>query len=64
MNDLNDKNKQNLIRGGLTMKYKTIITLSIGIPILLGGCMNLDTGNHDKNGEKQCLIAMRKLTKI
>ncbi|MEK5502383.1 DUF1672 family protein [Bacillus sp. FSL M8-0168] len=34
------------------MKYKTIITLSIGIPILLGGCMNLDTGNHDKNGEK------------
>ncbi|MFN2745974.1 DUF1672 family protein [Bacillus sp. z60-18] len=34
------------------MKYKKIITLSIGIPILLGGCMNLDVGNHDKNGEK------------
>ncbi|MFN2745972.1 DUF1672 family protein [Bacillus sp. z60-18] len=34
------------------MKYKKIITLSIGIPILLGGCINLDVGNHDKNGEK------------
>ncbi|MCY7770656.1 DUF1672 domain-containing protein [Bacillus haynesii] len=34
------------------MKYNKIITLSIGIPILLGGCMNLDLGNHDKNGEK------------
>ncbi|MCY8008243.1 DUF1672 domain-containing protein [Bacillus haynesii] len=34
------------------MKFKKIITLSIGIPMLLGGCMNLDLGNHDKNGDK------------
>ncbi|MDA7026231.1 DUF1672 family protein [Bacillus sp. CLL-7-23] len=29
------------------MKFKKIITLSIGIPLLLGGCMNLH-GEHDK----------------
>ncbi|MCY8067463.1 DUF1672 domain-containing protein [Bacillus haynesii] len=34
------------------MKFKKVITLSIGIPMLLGGCMNLDLGNHDKNGDK------------
>ncbi|MEC0785779.1 DUF1672 family protein, partial [Bacillus haynesii] len=34
------------------MKFKKILTLSIGIPMLLGGCMNLDLWNHDRNSDK------------